>query len=99
VAKNVIRVVVVLVATFGLATSALAHPPDDGGGSPGHSDTAPGVAVAQEACEATWDLTPKAGETGSANDNKQGGSLDPGDTGVSNCDQWWNWAGNGSNPG
>jgi hypothetical protein len=98
--RKVISVVIVLVATFGLATSALAHPADDTGGSPGHSDKAAGAAVAAEKCMATWDLTPLAGETGSTMDNKQGGSLSSGgDTGVSNCDQWWSWAGHGSNNG
>ncbi len=92
--RRTAHVVIVLVATFGLATTALAHAPDDpGGGIPGHSS----AAIADEKCRATWDLTPLAGETGNAEDNKQGGSLDPGDTGVSNCDQWWNWTGNGQN--
>ncbi len=99
-ANRVVRTIIVLVATFGLATTALAHPPDDTGGSPGHSDEAPGAVVAEEQCMATWDLTPLAGETGSDKDEKQGGSLSSGgDTGVSNCDQWWNWVGKGSNPG
>ncbi len=94
-ARRAAHVVIVVVAIFGLATTALAHPPDDpGGGTPGHSR----AAIAEEKCMATWDLTPPAGETGNANDNKQGGSLSSGgDTGVSNCDQWWNWAGKGKN--
>ncbi len=99
--RRTAQVVIVLVTTFGLATTALAHPPDDTGSSPGHSDTAPGIpvngnerTVAEVQCRATWGGTPLAGDTGNLEDNKQGGSLDPG---VSNCDQWWNWAGNGQN--
>jgi hypothetical protein len=88
----------ILVMPLVLAAPALAHPPDNVGGSPGHSDNVPGSDVAADRCSDTWVLTPLAGETGSAEDHKQGGSLDPGDTGVSNCDQWWNWEGNGSNP-
>jgi hypothetical protein len=90
-------VLLVLVAALVLGMPAMAHPLDDDGGSPGHSDNAPGSEVAEERCRATWDRSAKAGETGSLNDHKQGDSLDPGDTGVSNCDQWWTWSGAGSN--
>jgi hypothetical protein len=95
--RRSLTVLFVLVVVLVLAIPAIAHPPDDDGSSPGHSDGAPGQVVAELNCRATWVRTPLAGETGSSNDHKQGGSLDPGDTGVSNCDQWWNWAGAGSN--
>jgi hypothetical protein len=99
--RKVLLFALIVVLSLAMFAPVFADPPDvpepNENNSPGKS-FGKGNSQAGGHCENTWGNTPLAGETGSDQDEKQGGSLGSGgDTGVGNCDQWWNWAGAGSN--